>query len=155
MSKTNTDAICYEIITFFNTFLFLRDKKYNDIEKSAFLESFLTHTRVLFYVFWRSRSQDDIIAQDVMKENIDWSEIREKKSKFFETTHTRIDKKLSHLTKSRLSEEEQGDGKSFDINRIVSEMIPIIELFILNAELPESCIQLIEKFIKTVKTIVS
>ncbi|MFH1565395.1 MAG: hypothetical protein ABIC82_06205 [bacterium] len=131
--KEMEDELFYEIDMFKKTCD--RFSCWNELcqfRKNLLIESLATHTRVLidfFYCDNKKFPDDDIIAQDLLPDNIVWKEIRPQElPQILKDAKVKADKQLAHLTLSRLRLERE-NKKGWDYKQINQEMNKIIECF--------------------------
>jgi len=121
----------------FDMFEWLADKIQSDWGnapwpmKNLFVEGFLLHARILRDFFIADPKQDDVSARHFFEDPSQWRAPSSSLCPYLKANKVRIDKKLAHLTYSRLTEEEQWDFKA-----IQSEIALAREAF--RSALPES-----------------
>jgi hypothetical protein len=100
------------------------------LDASAWVESFLIHTRVLRDFFCRGRHKsDDVIAADFVA---GWTQPQASDYTYISAQKDRLDKSLAHLTTTRVMYDSE--GKQWDVEKILSEIKPMIQRFL--KELP-------------------
>lgn len=82
---------------------------FSEEEKSLFMEDFLLHARILREFFVGSPKKDDIIAAHFLDDPSKWESSRGSRCKQLMADKERLDKKLAHLTYSRLTLDEKWD----------------------------------------------
>lgn len=86
-----------------------------DPVKNALLESFTTHSRSIIYFLYPPENMrpDDVIAQDFVRDGIDWTAIRPAKPRSLQDVHFRVGKEIAHLTYARNNHTEQTKAWKF------------------------------------------
>ena len=84
--------------------------------KNLLLEGFLLHARILYDFLVKSPCrEDDVSATHFFDDASEWCTVRSDFCPYLRENKTRLNKKLAHLTYSRLTEEEEWeDGTIFD-----------------------------------------
>ena len=105
------------------------ENKRNSIRTNdLLLEGLLLHARVLYDFLVHNPKQDDISAQDYFDDSSDWKKTAEKLCPYLSAdekkNYKRLNKKLAHLTYSRLTED-----KDWDFKAIASELQTAWETF--------------------------
>ena len=75
--------------------------------KNLLMESLLLHARVLYDFFVRAPKGDDVSACHFFDDASDWCVVSSDLCPYLRANMKRLNKKLAHLTYSRLTEDEQ------------------------------------------------
>jgi hypothetical protein len=105
------------------------DKDFYQFYNDLLVESLALHTRILFDFFYSKKPRkDDLIAQDLLPENLLWEEKRPKQSEILKKARHKADKLLAHLTLERIKLKKSGE-KSWNFDGIKREMDEIFKSF--------------------------
>lgn len=130
--KEKETLLDYEIDMFRKTCVEL-SKLDNDYVffKNLLIESLATHTRTLLDFFYINKKNydKDLIAQDLLPENIKWRELRPIETETLINAKNKANKQLAHLSLWRLkiSRDNKKDWNNFNI--ILKEIEEIIKKF--------------------------
>ncbi len=80
--------------------------------KNLLLEGFLLHARILRDFFIADPKQDDVSARHFFDDPSQWRARSSSLCPYLKANTERLNKKLAHLTYSRLTEEEQWDFRA-------------------------------------------
>ncbi|NQU77186.1 hypothetical protein HQ544_00660 [Candidatus Falkowbacteria bacterium] len=98
--------------------------------RNLLVESFALHMRVLIDFFYSDERKydDDIVAQDLLPDDVRWKELRPPLIKLLKEAKTKADKQLAHLSCNRIILEKEG-RKGWKILEISNEINKIINFF--------------------------
>ena len=99
--------------------------------RNLLMEDFLLHARVLRDFFVATPKQDDVSATHFFDDPSLWQQTAKELCSYLRANRVRLNKKLAHLTYSRLTEDEK-----WDFEAIRKEIFVAWESFLSN--LPES-----------------
>lgn len=111
----NTQRIVPKLIYEWEMFCWLEKrirshwKAANQPTKNLLMEGFLLHARVLRDFFGTPRRQDDVSACNFFEDDSGWQTRSKQLCPYLEKNRKRLNKKLAHLTHSRLTEDENWD----------------------------------------------
>ena len=100
---------------------------------NAFVECFTIHLRTLVDFLWEpARRADDAIAQDFFISANAWENIRPIFPVDLEPVRGRTGKEIAHLTYARVV--ITPETKKWNVTRMTEAIVPVIRLFIANAD---------------------
>lgn len=97
---------------------------------NAMLESFITHLRVLYDLFYldTAKWQGDTLASDFFLSPEEWSSIRPMPSVLLKEAKERANKELAHLTYTRIKRAEE--GRVWQYQELEKEITQIFKFFL-------------------------
>jgi hypothetical protein len=101
----------------------------SQFQVNLLVEALAIHARILIDFFYGIRvRENDIIAQDFMKKNTIWKEMRPNKTEFLKDAKNKADKQLAHLSVWRVKLEKEGK-KGWNVSKISEDMEEVIKKF--------------------------
>ena len=127
--------LLYEIEMLDNTVLALNNPNApkDQFFKNLLVESLAIHTRVLLDFFYcdEKKYKDDIIAQDFLPSNIEWSKIRPPMADILKESKNKVGKQIAHLSLDRIKLDKCGK-KGWNVSEMYNEMKKVITCFFKN-----------------------